>query len=87
MLKGTILKNVFKLSAARCTCPEVAEKLIRRWMPNAYRDGENMVAQVKGLGDIEFVITREEWPTRGVRAYRIVVSNIFPDDDTFPEQN
>ena len=82
MLKGTILKNLFRLSAARCGCPEVAEKLIRRWLPHVYHDGE-FVSHIEGWGDITLTIYREEHePAKGKgRAWRIQVLNFFSDEE------
>lgn len=84
MLKGTILKKIFKLSAARCASYAVAEKLLRATFPKVYQD-EVFVLPTE-LGDITFIINREEIPVRGFRAYRIQLLNIYPDEDKFPEQ-
>ena len=84
MLKGTILKKIFKLGAARCASYETAESLLRHTFPKVYQDEEFVLPT--DLGDITFIITREEIPTRGVRAYRIQLLNIYPDEERFPEQ-
>lgn len=83
MLKGTILKKIFKLSAARCVDYETAERLLRRTFPSVYQDEEFVLPT--DLGDITFIITREAFPTRGVRAYRIQLLNVYPDPDKYPE--
>lgn len=83
MLKGTILKKIFKLSAARCVSYEVAERLLRHTFPKVYQDEEFVLPTE--LGDITFIITREEIPVRGFRAYRIQLLNVYPDPDKYPE--
>lgn len=83
MLKGTILKNLFKLESARCGSPETAEHLVRKWLPNTYRDGEVLVSHIEGLGDIEHIIIREAFePVRGKgRAWRIVLKTLYADEE------
>ena len=83
MLKGTILKNIFKLSAARCASYETAERLLRHTFPTVYQDEEFVLPTE--LGDITFCITRESFPTRGFCAWRIVVLSVHPDPEVFPE--
>ena len=83
MLKGTILKKIFKLSAARCASYETAESLLRHTFPKLYQDEEFVLPTE--LGDITFIITREEIPTRGVKAWRIQLVGVYPDPDIYPE--
>jgi len=83
MLKGTILKKIFKLSAARCASYETAERLLRHTFPKVYQD-EQFVLPTE-LGDITFIITREEIPVRGFRAYTIQMTAVHPDPDLYPE--
>lgn len=79
MLKGRILKNLFKLENAKCASFETAEKLVRLWMPKGtYRDDNCMVVPVDGCGDIELAIVKEKDEKNGGFLYRIRLSNIFP---------
>lgn len=83
MLKGTILKNLFKVCGARCASYETAEQLLRVSLPNVYKDGICFISHIEGLGDIELYIYREAFIPQGKSGlcWCIGVRNIFTDEE------
>lgn len=83
MLKGTILKNLFKVCGARCASYETAEKLLRKSLPMVYQDNGVFISHIEGLGDIELYIYKEAFIPHGKSGlcYCINVKSIYTDDE------
>lgn len=83
MLKGTILKNLFKLADARCATRGTAEKLVQTLLPNVCMDRGVFLSHVVGLGYIELFIYKECFTPEGKSGlcYRINVKAIYANED------
>ena len=82
MLKGKILSNIFYLEKARCGSFNTAEQLVRKMMPNVYRDDNAMISCIPDLGDVIFYIQKEQEENKEW-VWRIHLSYIDPASDEY----